>query len=276
MAQISPAFVTLFEAEVKQAYQGEQILAGTTRIRTGVEGSTVKFPKIAAGVAQSRIPQTDVTPLNVAYSQVTCTLSDYIAAEYSDIFNQAKVNFNDRAELVQVVSKAIGRRIDQMKIDAIDGAGTTLTVSTDIGGTGTDLNVAKLRYAKKLMDTNNVPPADRHILVHAYNLASLLSETSVTSSDFNTVKALVEGNVDTFLGFKFHVIGDRAEGGLAKPTTRTVLAWQKDSVGYAEGFMKSEINYVPEKTSWLVSSMLSAGAVGIDATGIVEISCTES
>jgi hypothetical protein len=276
MAQVSPAFVTLFEAEVKQAYQGEQLLAGTTRIRTGVEGSSVKFPKIAAGVAQSRIPQTDVTPLNVAYSQVTCTLSDWIAAEYSDIFNQAKVNFNDRAELVQVVAKAIGRRIDQMKIDAIDGASTSLTVSTDIGGTGSNLNVTKLRKAKELLDTNNVPPSDRHILVHASNLSSLLSETAVTSEDFNTVKALVQGDLNTFMGFNFHMIGDRSEGGLAKPSTRTVLAWQKDAVGYAEGFMKSEINYVPEKTSWLVSSMLSAGAIGIDAGGIVEISCTES
>lgn len=111
---ISNAFVTLFDSEVKQAYQGQRLLAGVTRERAGVEGSTVKFPKIGKGSATIRVPQTDVTPLNVSYSQVTATMEDYIAAEYSDIFNQQKVNFNERQELVQVVSGAIARRMDQI------------------------------------------------------------------------------------------------------------------------------------------------------------------
>ena len=88
MAQnVTSAFVTLFESEVKQAYQGEALLRGTMRSRQNVQGNTVKFPKIGKGVATVRVPQTDVTPLNVTYSQVTATMSDYIAAEYSDIFH---------------------------------------------------------------------------------------------------------------------------------------------------------------------------------------------
>lgn len=47
MAQnITSAFVTLFDEEVKQAYQGEALLRGTMRTRSGVQGNTVKFPKI--------------------------------------------------------------------------------------------------------------------------------------------------------------------------------------------------------------------------------------
>jgi hypothetical protein len=57
-------------------------------------------------------------------------MSDYIAAEYSDIFSQQKVNFDERRELVQVVSGAIGRRMDQLVIDALSGSGTALTVAT--------------------------------------------------------------------------------------------------------------------------------------------------
>lgn len=80
------------------------------RQRRGVEGSTVKFPKVGRGVATPRIGQTDVTPLNVGFSNVTLTLEDWIAAEYSDIFSQQKVNFDERSELVQVLGNAIGRR----------------------------------------------------------------------------------------------------------------------------------------------------------------------
>ena len=276
---LSNAFVTLFDAEVKQAYQAKAELVSAVRQRRGVEGSTAKFPKVGKGVATLRIPQTDVTPLNVYFSQVTVTMEDWNAAEYSDIFMQQKVNFDERQELVQVVANAIGRRQDQLIIDALNASGTSLTVDNDIGGADSNLNVAKLREAKKLLDKNNVPPQDRHVVIHANSLASLLSETAVTSSDFNTVKALVSGEINTYLGFTFHVLGDRTEGGLTVDGSldRTVLAFHKDAIGYAEGMgPKTEINYVPEKTSFLVNAMFSAGSVAIDAEGIVDITCRES
>lgn len=276
---ISNAFVTLFDAEVKQAYQADAVLRNTVRLRTGVTASTHKFPRIGSGVAQVRIPQTDVTPLNVTYSQATVTLEDWIAAEYSDIFNQAKVNFDERSELVQVVSKAIGRRSDQLVLNALANSSTSLTVANSVGGATSNLNVAKLREAQRLLNAGNVPMEDRYIVIHASNLSNLLSETAVTSSDFNTVKALVQGELDTFLGFKFITLGDRSEGGLTgggSGADRVVYAYHKTAVGMAESMgVRSEINYIPEKTSWLVSSMFSAGAIAIDAGGIVAITCRE-
>jgi hypothetical protein len=276
---LSTAFVTLFDAEVKQAYQGQAMLRGAVRVRSGVEGSTYKFPKIGKGVAQVRVPQTDVAPLNVTYGQVTVTLADFIAAEYSDVFMQAKINFDERRELVQVVSAAIGRRQDQIILDALDASSTSLTVANSIGGADSNLNVAKLREAKRLLDGNNVPMTDRHLLIHADSLASLLSETAVTSSDFNTVKALVQGDINTFLGFQFHLMGDRAEGGLPidGSSDRTLYAFHRDAIGMAEGIApRTEINYVAEKVSFLVASMFSAGSSSIDDEGIVKITCRES
>ena len=276
---LSNAFVTLFDAEVKQAYQASAMLVPAVRQRRGVEGSTVKFPKVGKGAATLRIAQTDITPLNVGFSSVTCTLQDWNAAEYSDIFSQAKVNFDERSELVKVVASAMGRRQDQLILDALAGSGTSLTVSNDIGASDSNMNIAKLREAKRLMDKNNVPPDNRNIIIHANGLANLLSETTVTSSDFNTVKALVQGELNTYMGFKFHVLGDRAEGGLAIDASldRVCFAFHRDALGYAEGIgMRTEINYIAEKTSWLVNEVFSAGAITIDAEGIVQITCRES
>jgi hypothetical protein len=277
--QISNAFVTLFDAEVKQAYQGQRLLAGVTRERSGVEGSTVKFPKIGKGSATIRVPQTDVTPLNVSYSQVTATMEDYIAAEYSDIFNQQKVNFNDRQELVQVVSGAIARRMDQIVLDALDASSTTNTVANSIGGATSNLNIDKLREAKKLLDAKNVPMEGRSILIHANSLSSLLGETEVTSADFNTVRALVTGDINTFMGFRFVTFGDRDEGGLPIDGSddRTLYAFHRDALGLGIGMNQtSRVDYIAEKTSFLVASMFSAGAVAIDDEGIVKITCREA
>lgn len=277
MAQnVTTAFVTLFESEVKQAYQAESVLRGTMRTRTGIQGNTVKFPKIGKGVATPRVNQTDVTPLNVTYSQVTATMSDFIAAEYSDIFHQTHINFDERRELVEIVSKAIARRMDQICIDALNAAASPSTVATSVGGAASNMNIEKLRATAKAMNEKNVPSEGRYLLMHASQLDALLGETEITSADFASVKALVRGEVSSFMGFNVLTIGDRDEGGLPKPSTRSCFAWHKDSMGYAESMaQKTEVNYIAEKTSFLVSSMFSAGAVAIDDEGIVKISCTE-
>jgi hypothetical protein len=282
MAQsITNAFVTLFDAEVKQAYQGESSILNCVRLRQGVQGNTYKFPKLGKGSATTRIPQTDVTPLNVTYSQVTATMSDFNAAEYSDIFHQAKVNFDERSELVQVVSKAIGRRMDQLIIDALDAASSPSTVAKTVVTTGSaaasNLNVGKLIAAKKALDAKNVPFDDRHIVIHANSLSGLLADERAISGDFASIKALVSGEINTFLGFNFYILGDRDEGGLPLSSSdRTIYAFHRSACGMAINMnQKTEVNYVPEKTSFLVNSMFSAGAVAIDDEGIVKITCEE-
>jgi len=138
--------------------------------------------------------------------------------------------------------------------------------------------VAKIREAKRLLDGKNVPSGDRYFLMSADGLANLLSETEISSSDYNTVKSLVNGQVDTFLGFKFIMMGDRDEGGLDidGSSDRSTFAWHKDGLGYCESISQStEIHYIAEKTSWLVTGKLSAGAVAIDDEGIVKITTRE-
>jgi hypothetical protein len=278
---LSPAFVQLFEAEVHQAYQGAAVLRGAGRTRTGVVGDTVKFPKVGKGSATVRVPQTDVTPINAAFSQVSVSMTDYVAAEYSDIFNQQKVNFDERQELAQVVGNAIGRREDQIIIDALNaasaGSSVAKTVVTSGSATASNLNVGKILAAKKALDAKNVPPTDRHFVIHANNLAGLLGDERAISSDFQTVQALVSGSINTMLGFQFHIVGDRDEGGLPLATAdRSCFAFHRSALGVGVGIApKTEINYIPEKTSFLVTAMLSMGSGVIDTDGLVDVTCEE-
>jgi len=129
------------------------------------------------------------------------------------------------------------------------------------------------------MNGKNVPKDGRYFAIHADSLANLLSETQATSSDFVSMQALNDGQIRSYLGFTFITLGDRDEGGLAIDGSldRTCFAWHKDSLGYAESIaQRTEINYVPEKTSWLVTAMLSAGAIAVDVDGIVKVTCRES
>ena len=132
--------------------------------------------------------------------------------------------------------------------------------------------------AKKALDAKNVPPGDRTLLIHANSLSALLAQTTVQSSDYNTIRALVDGSLDTWLGMRVVTIGDYDEGGLAidGSSDRVVYAFHKSAVGVGINMaQKSQIDYVPEKTSWLVASMFSGGGIAVDVDGIVKITCRE-
>ena len=282
-ANLSPAFVQLFDAEVHQAYQSSAVLQGAARTRTGVVGSTVNFPKVGKGQASVRTPATDVVPLNTAFSSVSCSLTDYVAAEYSDIFLQQKINFDERRELAAVVGNAIGRRQDQIMLDALStataGSSVANTVVTSGTATASNLNVGKIIEAKKLLDKKNVPAQNRHMIIHANTLAGLLSDERAISSDFQTIQALVQGTVNQMMGFTFHILGDRDEGGLAidGSNDRTCFAFHQSALGVAVGIAPStEVNYIAEKTSFLVTSKLSMGSVVIDTDGLVDVICREA
>lgn len=279
MAQtLSQQFVKRFEAEVHHVYQSERKLAGTIRTRTGVSSSTVQFPKLASAQAQVVVPQSQVSALNVTHSNSTATLSDFAAPEYTSMFDNAKVNFDERQELTQTLGRAIGRRADQIVLDALAASSTSLTVANSIGGSATNINVAKVLESARLLNAKGVPATDRHMAISADGLAALLAEEKAASQDYVLHKAMTDGRIDNFLGFALHMIGDMDEGGLAidGSSDRTCFAWHKDSVGYAEGISpKTEINYVPERMSWLTNVVLSAGAVAIDATGIVQLTARE-
>ena len=281
-ANLSPAFTQLFEAEVHQAYQGAAVLTGAARTRTGVVGSTVNFPKVGKGQASVRTPGTDVVPLNTSFSSVSCTLTDFSASEYSDIFLQNKINFDERRELAQVVGSAIGRRQDQIILDALAAASAGSTVANTVntsGSSASDLNIAKIIAAKKAMDAKNVPTQNRHMIIHANNLAGLLGDERAISGDFQNIRALVSGELNTMMGFQFHILGDRDEGGLSIDASndRTCFAFHQSALGVAVGMPAStEINYIAEKTSFLVTAKLSMGSIAIDTDGIVDVVCREA
>ncbi len=278
---LTTAQVSSFDDMVKQSYQGMGILRATSRLKTGVVGSSHRYTKIGKGIATLRLPQTDVVPMNITYAVATATLADYVAPEYTDIFLQAKVNFDEQRQLANVIAGAITRREDQMLLDALAAASTSLTVANDIGGTDSNYNTAKARDCKRQLDAKGVPSGDRFMVIHTNNLFGLLGDPTAVSADFNTIKALVNGEIDTWLGFKHLTIEDRDEGGLSVDGSldRTVYAYHGGmggSIGLAVGIdFRTEVNYIPEKTSHLANGLFSAGSVAIDAEGIVEMTCRE-
>jgi hypothetical protein len=274
---LTQAAVTEFDNEVKHAYQGMGKLRNTVTTRTGVVGEAYKFTRMGKGLANQKASQADVTPMDINHSRQTANMENWNAPEYTDIFDQAEVNFDEKQELAKTIAKALSRREDQIIIDSI--AAITFSATPANLDEGLDLTIAaagltiqQLREASTGLTDRGVENSERTLILSAAALNSLLSEEKATSSDYSAVKALVHGDIDSFMGFKFCVIETRAEGGLPALTN---YAYHKASIGYAVGLdMNTTIDWIAQKTSWLANGMLKAGAVAREAAGVVQMTTT--
>lgn len=266
---LSSVAVTEFDSMVKQAYQGMGVLKPTVTLRNNVVADTYKFRKLGKGLANQKSTSDLVTPMDVSHSLSTATLANWNAPEYTDIFDQAEVNFDEKQELAETIARALGRRSDQIIIDAMD-AGTPDASDITVA---TNLTVTELISAKVALKDQGVGDADLFFVASALGLGGLLNDTSLTSEDFAVVKALVNGTVNSFMGFQFNFIETRSEGGLTVAANIVdSYAYHKGSTGMAQGFdNKTSIDWVPERTSWLSNGMLKAGAVVRDTGGYVKV-----
>ncbi len=263
-----------FNSQVKTAYQAMGGLRQHVRVATGVIGLTERFRLSGRGQATPRVPQTDVIPMGTTYSEATATLTDWNAAEYTDVFDQAKTNIAERAVVAGNIAGAITRREDQMILAALDAANTPATILN--GGTG--MTYAKLLRASSLMDGRAVPMGSRKLIISARGKEDLLSDTKFISRDFVSAHYIETGRLPSILGFEIEIIDNRDEGGLnLAATIRTNFAYDKAALGLAIGIERpTAVDWIPEKTSWLANRLLSAGAVAIDPLGIIEIETVEA
>lgn len=279
---LTASAIQQFDDMVKHQYtqQGGGIRKAV-RVKTGVVGTDYKFPTMGKGIATARIPQTDVVPMNISHARKTATLTDWNAPEYTDVFDQATNNVQEQRELAYVIAGAIGRREDQIILDALDSANGALSVGVNVGGSNTNLNTAKCRLAKAYLDKKGVPKTDRYAIVHANGMYGLLGDSDANTFDKNAVKALVDGEIERWLGFTFIVMDDRDEGGLVINTNvRTNFFFHggvRGAIGLAVGIdQRTEVNYIAEKTSWLANGLFKAGAVAIDPEGVIEVNTNET
>lgn len=252
-----------FDTEVKHAYQGAKTLRDTITVRNNVIGDKYDFRTMGKGQATTRTGvSADVVPMNVSHGLKQAVLLDYEAPEYTDVYNAKTVNFDEVQELSYTVGSAMGRRDDQAIIDA-------MALTTNVLAVTPVLNLGAITGAAQKLNEKDVPMEDRCFVTDEIGLNDLLNDATITSSDYNSVKLLMQGEINTFMGFNWKIVGSgRAEGGLGGNS----YAYHKRAVGYAVGIdMKTEVNYIPHKASWLTNGLWKAGAILIDEEGCVKI-----
>ena len=262
---IDVAFIKQFESEVHMAYQrmGSK-LRNTVRMANNVTGSTVRFQKIGTGSASTKSRNGNVTPMELAHTQVEATMEDYYAAEYIDKLDELKININERQAVAQSAAAALGRKTDELLYTAMDSGAN----STQINDTSGALVLADILTLFETFGTANIPEdGGRYLAMHPKGYADLFNITEFASSDFVGEQNLPFAGGMTmkeFMGFKiFSTSAITAGKNIAYHTSAVGLGINSD--------VSTELNYVAEKVSHLATSMMSMGAVVIDDNGVYEV-----
>lgn len=264
-----------FDALVKAEYQSLGfLLRDTVRVRRDVIGATVSFRKVnqiqavPTGYLQAVVIQ------DPGYSQSSAILQKYTAPTAVDTVQELTVNFDAKMENAMLVANALGRRSDQIIIDALNANPGQI-----IPDGGTNMTYAKYTQIIEYFDNNAVPLSERFVAMSASNFRSLLSADQFTSTFYTQNRVLDKGFIREYLGINLIIIPEMVEGGLplSGGNIRSAFAWHKQSTGMGIGHdFRTEINYLPRETSWLINGIFSAGAVTIDNLGILQINCNEN
>lgn len=264
-----------FDALVKAEYQSLGfLLRDTIRVRRDVIGSSVSFRKVNQIQAVATGYLQTVSIQDPGYSQASAVLQKYTAPTAVDTVQELTVNFDAKMENAMLVANALGRRSDQIIIDSL-GVSPGQTI---VDG-GTNMTYVKYTQAIEFFDNNAVPLPERFAAMSASNLQSLLQEDQFVSTFYTQNRILDKGFVRDYLGVNVIIIPQMDEGGLpfASANIRETYFWHKQSTGMGIGHdFRTEINYLPRETSWLVNGIFSAGAITIDNKGIIQINCDET
>lgn len=243
--------------------------------------------QIGAVTAQARVSRHADTPLiSTPHDARWVFPTDYEWADLVDDQDKLRMLIDPTSPYAINGAYALGRAMDGLIISAALGtaktgengttntAFSTATQQVAVGTSG--LTVAKLRSAREILLSNDVDVEvdPLFIAVTAKQLDDLLGTTEVTSSDYNTVKALVQGQIDTFLGFKFiHTELLGVDGS----NNRRVIAWAKS--GLHLGMWNDVNTRIDQRADKSYATQVyvkgTFGATRTEEKKVVEILCDE-
>tara|TARA_R100001591_G_scaffold2450_1_gene6067 strand:+ start:800 stop:1678 length:879 start_codon:yes stop_codon:yes gene_type:complete len=287
--QITTAFVQQYSANVQMlSQQMGSRLRDAVRLET-VVGKNAFIDQIGSVTAQLRSSRHADTPqIDTPHQRRRLSIASYEFADLIDDQDKVRMLIDPTSSYAQAAAAAMGRAMDDVIITAALGTASTgetgsgsatLDATNNMVGSASSndgLTIAKLTEAKRKMDLNDVDPSiPRYIAVGPKQIEDLLGTTQVTSSDFNTIKALVQGDVDTFMGFQF-IMTNRLD--IDSNDIRSCFAWAEDGITLGVGKdVQARIDERNDKGyATQVYYCMDIGAVRMEEAKVVKIFCDET
>jgi len=289
-SQITTSFVEQYSSNVQLLSQQMGSKLRSSVDEESVVGKNAFFEQIDSTAAVLRTSRHGDTPqIDTPHSRRRVSLADYEWGDLIDDSDKIRALVDPTSAYARNAAAAMNRAMDDVIITAMNasastgvaGADSTALPSSQKTATSDQsdgLTIAKLLSAKKILDENDIDPSrKRYIVCGPQQIADLLGTTQITSSDFNTVKALAQGDISTYLGFEF-IMSTRLNKDATNTTDRLIFAYTEDAIKLAIGSdIKANISERADKSySTQVYYAMSLGAVRMEEKAVVQIPCHEA
>jgi hypothetical protein len=270
---IDQAFVKQFEREVHEAYQRQGAkLRNTVRTVNNVKGATAVFQKAGKGTATTKSTHGMVPVMNVDHSSVECNLEDYYAGDWVDKLDELKINHDERMVVANAGAYALGRKTDDLIINALNNASTN-TVSVNSSGLTKD----KIYKGFEHLGEGDIPDdGERYAIIGWAQWTDLLDIKEFANADYIGTENLPFGGITQakqWMGTTWIPHSGLPLNG----SDRTCFWFHKTAVGHASGSdVTSDITWHGDRAAHFVNNMMSQGACLIDDLGVVKIVAQES
>jgi hypothetical protein len=276
MADLNGVQQQAYDAYVHAIFQSEGgLLDGRCRDRPGIIGTTDQYRISSQVMATQKAPQDALNMLNMRFDPVICTLANWSAPDFVNVFEQTDVNFPIAREIAQGIVRAVKRRGDQMKLDALDAS----TTPNLIAANGTGFGFAKFQEAIRMLAENSAGRGKITCAISASGQADLLAVEQFTNMFYVDYKPFAGSGLDgrVVQNVEFIVIPNMLEGGLPlNGNVRTCFMWNHEALGYSySDLQKTDMQWQGLYECWLINARIKAGSVAIDNTGIVKIDIVE-
>ena len=289
-SNITTSFVEQYSSNVQMlSQQMSSKLRGSVDVES-ITGKNAFFEQIDSTAAVLRTSRHGDTPqIDTPHSRRRVSLADYEWADLIDDTDKVRALVDPTSAYAKNAAAAMNRAMDDVVITALNASaqtGVTGSTSTALPSTqkfatsnqSDGLTIAKLLAAKKNFDSNDIDPSRRRFIVCGpQQIADLLGTTSVTSADFNTVRALSTGEVNSFLGFEF-IMSNRLSFDASNTDDRLIFAYTEDAIKLAIGKdVSAKISERADKSySTQVYYCMTLGAVRMEEKAVFQIPCHEA
>jgi len=306
--EVTTAFVKQFSSNIFHLSQQDGSRLAPVVRKESQKSEASFYDRIGSVTAVLRTSRHADTPqFDTPHSRRRVTLNDYEWADLIDDVDKVRMLIDPASDYVKASMMAMGRAMDDVVISAANGSayggvdgGTAVAlpaaqhIGAVSGGSLSGLNVEALRVTQRIFDEAEVDEKiPRYFVFSAEQRQNLLSETEVTSADFNTVKALVNGQIDSYMGFKFIRSERLNNSGLYSINTSTgavtlstgngnaarqCFAFAGDGLLLSIGMdMKARISERDDKGySTQVYAQMSIGATRMEESKVVMVLCAEA
>ncbi len=271
---IDQAFIKQFEREVHEAYQRQgSKLRNTVRTINKVKGSSAVFQKVGKGTASTKSTHGMVPVMNLTHSNVECILEDYYAGDWVDRLDELKTNIDERQVIASAGAGALGRKTDEMIINALDGASTNIIVDANTG-----LTKDKVLESFEVFGNLDVPDdGQRFGIVGWKQWNDLLKIEEFVNSDYIGEGNLPYSNITQAKMWLGTIWVPHSGLPVDGNDIRSCFFYHKSAVGHAiASDVQTDISWHGDRAAHFVNNMMSQGSALIDETGIVTINCDET